>query len=91
MASGRERKIIHLKSTKSKRFDEAYLILKDGLINYDDGEIVKEAERIIFSAEELKRKRERKGKGVFKCAFFLSLGFFLGTFTYLLSFLIASI
>lgn len=91
MASGRERKIIHLKSTKSKRFDEAYLILKDGLINYDDGEIVKEAERILFSAEELKRKRGRKGGGVFKCAFFLSLGFFLGTFTYLLSFLIASI
>ncbi len=91
MASGRERKIIHLKSTKSKRFDEAYLILKDGLINYDDGEIVKEAERILFSAEELKRKRGRKKGGAIKCAFFLSLGFFLGTFTYLLSFLIASI
>ncbi|MBQ4108883.1 MAG: hypothetical protein IJC80_05740 [Clostridia bacterium] len=91
MVSGRERKIIHLKSTKSKRFDEAYLILKDGLINYDDAEILREAERIIFSAEELKRKRVKKGRGLIKSLFFLSLGFFLGTSCYLVSILIASI
>lgn len=91
MVSGRERKIIHLKSTKSKRFDEAYLVLKDGVGSYDDYEILKEAERILFSAEELKKKRAKKNKGYIKCAFFFSLGLFVGTLTYFLSCLVTSI
>ena len=91
MVSGRERKIIHLKSTKSKRFDEAYLVLKDGLINYDDGEIIKEAERILFSAEELKNRKIRKKRSLAKCVFFFSLGFFFGTLSYLLSVLLSLI
>ena len=91
MVSGRERKIIYLKSTKSKRFDEAYLVLKDGLGSYDDGEIIKEAEKILFSAEELKKKRARKNKGLSKCAFFFSLGFFFGTLSYLFYILITLI
>ena len=82
MVSGRERKIIYLKSTRSKRFDEAYLVLKDGMESYDDKEILKEAERILFSAEELKKKRAKKGGGVLKCAFFFSFGFFFGTLSY---------
>ncbi len=89
MVSGRERKIIYLKSTKSKRFDEAYLVLKDGLINYDDGEILKEAERILFSAEELKSKRTKRKRGLAKCAFFFSLGFFFGTLCYLISLILS--
>ena len=91
MVSGRERKIIHLKSTKSKRFDEAYLVLKDGLINYDDKEIIKEAERILFSAEELKNRKIKKTRSLAKCAFFFSLGFFFGTLSYLLSVLFSLI
>ena len=91
MVSGRERKIIYLKSTKSKRFDEAYLVLKDGMGSYDDGEILKEAEKILFSAEELKRRRHKGGKGILKCAFFFSLGFFFGTLCYLFSILITLI
>lgn len=91
MVSGRERKIIYLKNTKSKRFDEAYLVLKDGMESYDDKEILREAEKILFSAEELKKRRARKNKGALKCTFFFSLGFFLGTLAYLCTFLIALI
>jgi hypothetical protein len=91
MVSGRERKIIHLKSTRSKRFDEAYLVLKDGMESYDDKEILKEAERILFSAEELKKKRAKKGGGVLKCAFFFSFGFFFGTLSYLFLLLLSLI
>lgn len=91
MVSGRERKIIHLKSTKSKRFDEAYFVLKDGLINYDDDEIIKEAERILFSAEELKKRSVKKKRNFAKCTFFFALGFFFGTLSYILSVLLSLI
>ena len=37
---GTQRRIIFLKSTKSKRFDEAYFVLKDDLINDDEDEIL---------------------------------------------------
>ena len=87
MVSGRERKIIHLKKTKSKRFDEAYFVLKDGLINYDDGEIIREAEKILFSAEELKKRNVKKRGTLSKCAFFFALGFFFGTVSYLFALL----
>lgn len=74
---GTQRKIIFLKSTKSKRFDEAYFVLKDDLINDDEDEILKEAEKILFSAEGCKKKREKKRLS-FKGAFLFSLGLFCG-------------
>lgn len=74
---GTQRRIIFLKSTKSKRFDEAYFVLKDDLINDDEDEILKEAEKILFSAEGCKKKREKKRLS-FKGAFLFSLGFFCG-------------
>ena len=79
MLQGTERKIIFLKSTKSKHFDEAYFVLKDDIVNDDEHEILCEAERIIFSAEELRRKRHKKQVS-FKGIFFISLGTFLGSF-----------
>ena len=75
---GTQRKIIFLKSTKSKHFDEAYLVLKDDLANCNEDEILKEAERILFKAEGCKRKRERK-RHSFKGFFFFSAGFLMGT------------
>jgi hypothetical protein len=75
---GTQRKIIFLKSTKSKRFDEAYFVLKDDLINDDEDEILKEAERILFSAEGCKKKREKKRLS-FKGFFLFCLGLFCGT------------
>ncbi|MBO5091868.1 MAG: hypothetical protein J6C61_05245 [Clostridia bacterium] len=74
---GTQRRIIFLKSTKSKRFDEAYFVLKDDLINDDEDEILKEAEKILFSAEGCKKKREKKRLS-FKGAFLFSLGLFCG-------------
>ena len=74
---GTQRRIIFLKSTKSKRFDEAYFVLKDDLINDDEDEILKEAEKILFSAEGCKKKREKKSLS-FKGAFLFSLGLFCG-------------
>ena len=79
MLQGTERKIIFLKSTKSKHFDEAYFVLKDDIVNDNEHEILCEAERIIFTAEELKRKRQKRPVS-FKGVFFLSLGAFLGSF-----------
>ncbi len=75
---GTQRKIIFLKSTKSKRFDEAYFVLKDDLINDDEDEILKEAERILFSAESCKRKKEKRRLS-FKGLFLFSLGILVGT------------
>lgn len=74
---GTQRRIIFLKCTKSKRFDEAYFVLKDDLINDDEDEILKEAEKILFSAEGCKKKREKKRLS-FKGAFLFSLGLFCG-------------
>lgn len=74
---GTQRRIIFLKSTKSKRFDEAYFVLKDDLINDDEDEILKEAEKILFSAEGCKKKREKKRLS-FKGFFLFSLGLFCG-------------
>ena len=74
---GTQRRIIFLKSTKSKRIDEAYFVLKDDLINDDEDEILKEAEKILFSAEGCKKKREKKRLS-FKGAFLFSLGLFCG-------------
>ena len=79
MLQGTERKIIFLKSTKSKHFDEAYFVLKDDIVNDNEHEILCEAERIIFTAEELKRKRQKRPVS-FKGVFFLSLGTLLGSF-----------
>lgn len=77
MIKGTERKIIFLKSTKSKKFDEAYFVLKDDLINDDDTEILREAEKILFSAEHCK-KSKKKTNFSFKGLFLFFLGLSLG-------------
>lgn len=77
MLKGTEKRIIYLKSTKSKHFDEAYFVLKDDIINDRDTEILKEAERIIFKAETSSKLSRRK-KGSYKGAFLFSLGGFVG-------------
>lgn len=77
MIKGTERKIIFLKSTKSKKFDEAYFVIKDDLINDDETEILREAEKILFSAESCK-KRKRKSSFSFKGLFLFFLGLSLG-------------
>lgn len=78
MLQGTQRKIIFLKSTKSKHFDEAYFVLKDDVTNDDESEILLEAEKIIFNVDCCKRKKQKK-RVSFKGAFLFSLGVFLAT------------
>lgn len=70
MIKGLERKMMLLKSTNSKYFDEAYFIMKDDLTSFDEGEILREAERIMFSAEVCKRVKAKKKKDALKIALF---------------------
>ena len=78
MIKGLERKMMLLKSTNSKYFDEAYLIMKDDISVYDEGEILREAERILFSAETCKRIKKSNKKRRFKSFLILVLGILLG-------------
>lgn len=78
MLKGTEKKIIYLKSTKSKHFDEAYFVLKDDIINDRDGEILEEAERIIFKTDAFSKRKQRK-KVSFKGCFLFSLGTLTGS------------
>ena len=60
MIKGYQKKIIFLESTKSKYFDQAYLVMKDDLYTMDEGEILLEAERIIFGAECCKKAQKKQ-------------------------------
>ena len=73
MIKGLERKMMLLKSTNSKYFDEAYLIMKDDISLYDEGEILREAERIMFNAETCKRVKRSNKKSALKSFLFLLL------------------
>ena len=90
MIKGCQRKVMHLKRAKSRYFDEAYLIMKDDIINDDEEEILKEAERLIFEGEGCKRqKRGGLGKKIFG---YLTLGFGVGFFIgFALAFVVALI
>lgn len=79
MIKGCQKKIIFLESTKSKYFDQAYLVMKDDLYTMDEGEILLEAERIIFGAEHCKKEKKKKSKlSTMQGVFLLSLGTLLG-------------
>ena len=60
MIKGCQKKIIFLESTKSKYFDQAYLVMKDDLYTMDEKEILSEAEKIIFGAEHCKKVTPKK-------------------------------
>lgn len=77
MIKGLERKIMLLKSTNSRYFDEAYFIMKDDLISCDDSEILREAEKIIFCAEGCKRVKKSK-RGALRIVLFSILGALIG-------------
>ena len=79
MIKGLERKIMLLKGASSKYFDEAYFIMKDDISIYDEGEILRAAERIMFSAESGKRIKKSSKRMVAKSILF-SLLFALGGF-----------
>lgn len=82
MIKGLERKMMLLKSTNSKYFDEAYFIMKDDISLYDEGEILREAEKIMFSAETCKRIKKSNKRNVLKAFLFsvlcLVIGFGIG-------------
>lgn len=78
MIKGLERKIVLLKNTNSRYFDEAYFIMKDDLASFDEGEILREAERIMFSAEGCKRIKGSRKKRALRLALFIILGVLLG-------------
>ncbi len=79
MIKGCEKRIIFLESTKSKYFDQAYLVMKDDIYTCDEGKILNEAERIIFGAESIKNdKKSKRLKGLWKNILFFSIGFSFG-------------
>lgn len=79
MIKGCEKRIIFLESTKSKYFDQAYLVMKDDIYTCDEGKILNEAERIIFGAESLKNDEKAKRiKRTWKNILLFSIGFFSG-------------
>jgi muramoyltetrapeptide carboxypeptidase LdcA involved in peptidoglycan recycling len=90
MIKGCQKKIIFLESTKSKYFDQAYLVMKDDLYSLDEGEILKEAEKIIFGAEHCQKEPKKKSNVSFgKSALVFTFGLFLGlSFAFLMSFFI---
>lgn len=78
MIKGCQKKIIFLESTKSKYFDQAYLVMKDDLYCLDEGEIINEAEKIIFGAEYCKKEQKTKPNGLWKSIGLFSLGLIFG-------------
>ena len=59
MIKGNQKKVIHIKNTDSRIFDEAYFILKEGiLLSVPENDMINEANRII----EENLKGERGGK-----------------------------
>ncbi len=91
MIKGCQKKIIFLESTKSKYFDQAYLVMKDDIYTCDEGEILSEAERIIFGAEYCKKVKKKKisSFSIWKSILYFSLGLLFGLFlAFLLSFFI---
>ena len=59
MVKGSQRRVIHVKNTKSGIFDEAYFILKEEiLLSVPENDMINEANRII----EENLKGERGGK-----------------------------
>lgn len=59
MIKGNQKKVIHIKNTESRIFDEAYFILKEGiLLSVPENDMINEANRII----EENLKGERGGK-----------------------------
>ena len=48
MIKGNQKKVIHIKNTESRIFDEAYFILKEGIaLSVPENDIINEANRII--------------------------------------------
>ncbi len=78
MIKGCQKKIIFLESTKSKYFDQAYLVMKDDLCALDEGEILLEAEKIIFGAEHCKKEPKKSKKGILKNILLFLFGLLLG-------------
>ena len=59
MIKGNQKKVIHIKNTESRIFDEAYFILKEGIIlSVPENDMINEANRII----EENLKGEQGGK-----------------------------
>ena len=90
MIKGCQKKIIFLESTKSKYFDQAYLVMKDDLYALDEDEVLVEAEKIIFGAEYLKKETKKKPHiNKWINALFFSIGLLVGlSIAFLISFLI---
>lgn len=51
MIKGCQKKIIHLKSTNSPYFEEAYFILKESAYSLSENDMIKEAEKIAESTK----------------------------------------
>ncbi len=62
-----QKRIVYLKDTKSKYFDEAYFVLKSGVLEGEDG-LIKEAEKIIGRTTVAQLEdNDKKGSGVIAC------------------------
>lgn len=62
-----QKRIVYLKDTKSKYFDEAYFVLKSGVLESEDS-LINEAERIIGNTSISQMKcNDKSGNGLFAC------------------------
>lgn len=61
-----QKRIVHLKNTKSKYFEEAYFVLKSGVLEGDES-LIKEAERIIGKTSISQFEDEKRGTGLVAC------------------------
>ena len=62
-----QKRIVHLKDMQSKYFDEAYFVLKSGVLESEES-LIKEAERIIGSTSISQiQNEEKRGGGLVAC------------------------
>ena len=60
MVRGCQKKIVYLKSTGSDVFDEAYFVVRDGVLsNFGECDMIKEANRILDECVSLDSKGSR--------------------------------
>ena len=79
---GTQRRVIYLKNTGSDVFDEAYFVIREGVVRTDpsgvEEDLIKEANRIIN--EHIGNKKIKKsGKMLFEACLFLT-GFTIAFF-----------
>lgn len=85
MVRGYQKRIIHLKSTESELFDEAFFLVNEKTTEgMNEKELIREANRIVDESLRDKEKRHKKIKENMIRVLCCILGAALGSFIYFL-------